>query len=445
MNYLNVELPEDIKSYIYAGYFDKARKLIGIYLRRNISSLLKERLEFEVLRLSILEKNYIYSFDKALELCKKRISDFDEEELQYLIDERYADWLFIDGEMKLSRSFLNNTIKVNANIKERLFDKEPYDISGELRKKTVDEIINTGSSSFYFHLKTGLRVNTDNNVNGNKIKVHVPIPTNAQQIRNINIIKSSNANAISPVFHPQRTIYFEEELKNENVFTVEYSYENHITFNKTDYDNVSSKQPKFFTNEEPPHIKFSTYLTGLSGDIVNEETNPLKKARAIYDYITTNVQYSYVRKYAAIESIAEYCALNLKGDCGVQALLFITLCRICGIPARWQSGLYVTPHYIGCHDWAEFYIEPYGWLFADPSFGGGARRNNDIVGWNFYFGNLDPFRMVANQEFQHPLYPEKSFLRNDPYDNQIGEAETDRMDLNDYVDEILEIIEVNKI
>ena len=27
----------------------------------------------------------------------------------------------------------------------------------------------------------------------------------------------------------------------------------------------------------------------------------------------------------------------------VQALLFITLCRCAGIPARWQSGLFVTP------------------------------------------------------------------------------------------------------
>ena len=53
----------------------------------------------------------------------------------------------------------------------------------------------------------------------------------------------------------------------------------------------------------------------------------------------------------------------------MQALLFITLCRMSGIPARWQSGLYATEFYTGCHDWAQFYIEPYGWVFADPSFG----------------------------------------------------------------------------
>ena len=49
-----------------------------------------------------------------------------------------------------------------------------------------------------------------------------------------------------------------------------------------------------------------------------------------------------MREYFTISNISEYAATNLKGDCGVQAILFITLCRIAGIPAKWQSGLYVS-------------------------------------------------------------------------------------------------------
>ena len=117
-------------------------------------------------------------------------------------------------------------------------------------------------------------------------------------------------------------------------------------------------------------------------------------------------------------NISEYAATNLKGDCGVQAILFITLCRIAGIPAKWQSGLYVSTHYTGCHDWAQFYIKPYGWLFADLSFGGGAYRDGDRQRWNHYFGNLDVFRMVANSEIQADFQPAKMQLRADPIDNQ---------------------------
>lgn len=104
--------------------------------------------------------------------------------------------------------------------------------------------------------------------------------------------------------------------------------------------------------------------------------------------LALKVMYSFVRSYFTIPQQVTYIASGMKGDCGLQALLFITMCRIAGIPAGWQSGLYANPRTIGCHDWAEFYIEPYGWLFADCSFGGAAYRAGHPERWEFYFGNL---------------------------------------------------------
>ena len=72
---------------------------------------------------------------------------------------------------------------------------------------------------------------------------------------------------------------------------------------------------------------------------------------------------------------------------------------------------------------AQFYIAPYGWLFADPSFGGSSRRAGNEERRQFYFGNLDPFRMPANSAFQHEFMPPKKFMRQDPTDNQYGECE----------------------
>ena len=123
-------------------------------------------------------------------------------------------------------------------------------------------------------------------------------------------------------------------------------------------------------------------------------------------------------------------ATRLKGDCGVFALLFITLCRCAGVPARWQSGLYTTPLEIGMHDWAQFYVAPYGLDY---------RRD-------FYFGNLDPFRMVAASEFQHEFDPPRRYMRYDPYDNQDGEAEYEDMPLLNseiYTDQ--EMIEIEEL
>ena len=114
----------------------------------------------------------------------------------------------------------------------------------------------------------------------------------------------------------------------------------------------------------------------------------------------------------------------MPGDCGVFALLFLTMCRCAGIPAQWQSGLAAEPDFIGGHDWVRFYAAPFGWLYADISYGIGAVRAENEERRRFYFGNLDPYRMVANNAFQAPFTIDKNYWRTDPYDNQLGEIET---------------------
>ena len=196
-----------------------------------------------------------------------------------------------------------------------------------------------------------------------------------------------------------------------------------ILYVDPDPDKVCAEQPSFCLEEEAPHIMFTPLIRAMCQEIVGDETNPLLKAKRIYEYVTDRVRYSYVRRYSTILNIPEYAAVNQKGDCGVQAVLFITLCRCAGVPARWQSGLFAAPYDIGGHDWAQFYVAPYGWLYADLSFGGSAHRLGNEERRAFYFGNLDPFRMPANLAFQHEFIPPKQFMRNDPTDNQYGECE----------------------
>ena len=245
-------------------------------------------------------------------------------------------------------------------------------------------------------------------------------------MRNVKLLACSpEAFHISAPDAPQRTAYFECTPDKNIPFTVEYEYDACVTYTMPDAAQVSSAQPNFCTEEQSPHIVFTPTIRKLCTELSGGETNPLLLARRFYKYCTEAVTYSYMREYFTILQIPEYAALNQKGDCGVQALLFITLCRCAGIPARWQSGLFVTPYSQGCHDWAQFYIAPYGWLFADPSFGGSGYRSGNFEKQEHYFGNLDPFRMVANSEFQKAFDPPKMQLRSDPYDNQKGEAEYD--------------------
>ena len=176
--------------------------------------------------------------------------------------------------------------------------------------------------------------------------------------------------------------------------------------------------------ERLPHVQFTPFLKELCREIVSGQRGDLQKARAIYDYITKNIRYSYMRTYFTIENLSEYAAVNRRGDCGVQSLLFITLCRIAGIPAKWQSGNAMKPpSHFGSHDWALVFLPVYGWVPVDCSFGGGAFAHGDEERRRFYFGNLDPWRMVANASLEGAFVPPVCGLRRDPYDNQSGEIQ----------------------
>jgi hypothetical protein len=82
-----------------------------------------------------------------------------------------------------------------------------------------------------------------------------------------------------------------------------------------------------------------------------------------------------------------------------------------------------NPNDPGAHDWCQFYLPSIGWVYADLSLGGAAYRRGDYDLWNFYFGNLDPYRVPINNEFQVEFDPPKKHCRKDPYDNQMGELE----------------------
>ena len=424
---LKINLPEDVLKLEHNGNFDEAIKLIDLRLKKEIPMALRKRLEIEKEIIKVIKGEYPYSFEEALKIMKDNVKDFTEEELITLQEESAADWIFIDGKISFNESFFGNLVITRPDISSRLINQEDLAMD-EKKEKLLNDNIKAmkekGGVSYFIHLKSTVKIKEEHAKIGENVKVHLPLPIDCLQLKNINII-DAKARYIAPSNYPQRTAYFEEQLKENQEFSVEYAYENHLKYVDLDPSKASENQPTFDTEEFSPHVMFTPYIKELAKEIIGDETNPVLKARSIYDFITTKIMYSYMRKYFTITNIPEYAALNLKGDCGVQALLFITLCRCVGIPARWQSGLYVTPYYVGCHDWAQFYIEPYGWVFADLSFGGSAYRKGNKEKWNFYFGNLDPFRMPAASEFQHEFDPPKKYLRYDPYDNQTGEIEYD--------------------
>lgn len=416
-------LPADVERRVKAGDIEGALRLIDGYLAAGKQPELAPRLRAEKVRLNRLEQNYPLSREEAIAQVRSEWPEFTEEQFDALVDSRRIDWRYVNGKVQYHDRFLS-CVRIYA-------EKEAPGLKPEVEDHTKrDEMLarmeREGGLTAVITLKASVKAAKP--AAGKKVQAWLPIPADCPQQSEIEILDATPGYVLAPADAAARTIYWESSERDS--FEVTYRYRHHAPYVDPYTLNCDEVQPTFDTQEELPHIAFTPYLRELAARITKGCKTPVEKAGAIYDYVTGNVDYRYQPAYVLLDDIADSCAKELRGDCGVMALLFITLCRIAGVPARWQSGLSAQPQESGAHDWAMFYAAPHGWLFADPSFGSSARRNGEVSRRKHYFGNLDPCRMVANSVFQAPLTPPDPCYRNDPYDNQLGEMTVDGVGLD---------------
>lgn len=472
---LAVELPEDIARAREHGDLELAARMIDRRVQKNIPDALRQRLLLEKEILSLLPERYPYSWEEALREAKSVFRGFRDEELETYLEEGALEWIYLNGERRVKNDFIANLIKTREELAGRLFDDRRLDGKRSFFR-VLDEAVarmkKQQTVRCHFRIRSTVTVNEASERPGKRIQVQLPVPVEYSQVRDFRLLHCEPENAVlAPGQYPQRTVCLESVYRTGQKFSIEYTFETEMKYwdwkkameerraaeeAETGKNGETAEEAEAvknreaakeqetgkgrenaadggqqeagggasgFLGEQLPHIRFTPYLKALTGEVTGDEKDPLKKAKRIYDFITTRVMYSYVRSYFTIPQQVTFAGTSLKGDCGLQALLFITMCRIAGVPARWQSGLYANPLEIGCHDWAQFYAEPYGWLYVDCSFGGAAYRAGDMERWDFFFGNLEPYRLPAASEYQHEFYCPKKYRRADPYDNQMGEAE----------------------
>lgn len=427
LNNFSYPLPEDIERMVYSGQLKRAENVIEKRLNDNRTpDVLKERLRLEKAIISSIRSSYTLTEDEVFSRLKSLVTDFTDDEFKALTDDGTLDWVLIEGRVYFESICVESFLKTRPDYYTRLSDQSYVREKAETTEKLnamIDKMKRIGSVHLRYHIRETMSFSDMPERYGEKIRAWLPLPSRELQSIPGEILSVSHSDASAgSEDEMQRTVYFEDTYEKGKEFTVEFTFDNISHYVNPDPDAVLEEQPSFCTEEVLPQLAVSPYIRALAEELAGDIDNPLLKARRFYDYVTRNCCYRFVPPYFTKTYIPEYFGAGQRGDCGMHALTFIALCRAAGIPAKWQSGWYTNPDGIGNHDWACFYIEPYGWLFADGSFGGSAYRDGDMDRWNFYFGNLEPWRMVSNRDIQQKFAPEFPFLRNDPYDNQTGEA-----------------------
>ena len=300
LSYYEVPLPEDVEKLKTYGDYDGAKRLIKTMLgREKTSETMKKRLLLELDVLKVLgDSEYPYTFEHAASMMHEQIRDFCDEELVSLKESGEADWIYINGEVHFQRLFLENLVKTRPDYaKRQLVPDEEAEAEKklDLLNKNVRIMKEQGGRCVKIRLRVSVQPTKDFARVGEKVRVHMPFPKKCQQISDVKLLYTSqDVKFVDGEDAPQRTIYFETELREDQKFEMEYEYINRVPYIELEPERAEGiVLPTFYTQEQPPHISFTPYLWMLLDEIIGTETNPIRRARRIYDYVTQQSRRAY--------------------------------------------------------------------------------------------------------------------------------------------------------
>ena len=432
------KIPDEIKTAIDSGEYTKAQKMISEYVRvNNPPDSEKDALLFETERLERIRKDFTKNRYQILTELEKLLPGFSFDDLEKFEKDKSLEMKIIDGEKRYFKNAAANLFRLSKELKK--LKEEKFGLAtnrlGDFKKAIVPEIIAESKAAkkklVYeenFKITYTLTVKPNAVPAGEIVKCWLPYPKeNHPRQQRLRLISASEEKyIIAPDSVLQRTIYMEKKAEKDSTtkFTVEYEINGFAEYHDIFSQGVVPSEDvtlSEYVKERPPHIVFTDEIKSLSAKITGDETNPLEKVKKIFTWIHDNIPWASALEYSTIPNISAYCLENLHGDCGIKTLLFMTLCRHNGIPAKWQSGWMLHPVEVNLHDWCEIYVEPFGWVPVDQSFGLIDSENGKEK--YFYIGNTDPYHLIINDDYSQPLFPVKIFPRSETVDFQRGEVE----------------------
>jgi transglutaminase-like putative cysteine protease len=426
------------------GQFLSASNVLNLDLATNQVAAQREQIAFELDRLNRICLDFNLSQDDLFVALQLSVSGLTTNEFQQWVREGRFDTRTIDGRVWFMRASVSNLYFRYPELAARRLDGTDrtnlvYDFLASCR--TIKQAARQQGTPYVlpkqFEVTMNLSVNPGIVPDGQTVRAWLPIPRDYPYQTNFELISSSPVpKAIAPGDSSIRSVYFEQvSASNQPAsFTINYKYTRYgVSFDinpkrVTPFDDKDPAIAQY--TKESPHVVFTPEMRALSQKIGEGEKNPALLAKKFYDWIGVNTHYSYAIEYSTIRNISDYCLSRGYGDCGQEALLFIALCRLNGIPARWQSGWHTFPGVRSNHDWAEIYLNPYGWVPVDPymcvmqaHYATALTPEQRLEIRDFYFGGLDQWRIAANSDHSVPLTPPKDTFRSDNVDFQRGEAE----------------------
>lgn len=421
-----------------SGDFRAANQRIDQALQQgNLSDEDKRTLEFERERMRRILLDFSLDEAAAKERVRRQIPDLEDSEFAAWDAAGLLESRVIDGRKLYFGRAPSNLFRLSAAARARranpiAFNDSPLEAPHAHHKEVIESARATGKTSVAprrVRVTQSITVEADAVPAGETVRAWIPYPRSIRgQHEDIRFVASSpQQHRIAPESALQRTVYLEQSAAagKPAVFSITYEvtiYGQHYQIDPAKVVPVTpTPQLQPFMGERPPHIVFTDAMRKFSRDVVGDEENPYRIAQKLFAAVD-RIPWAGALEYSTITNISDYALHAGHADCGQQTLLLMTLLRLNGIPARWQSGwIFADTAYNNMHDWGWLYLAPYGWVPMDVTFGRLDSGDADLDA--FYLGSFDAYRIAFNDDYSQPFVPPKQHLRSETVDLQRGEVE----------------------
>lgn len=430
--------PSSIIALVDAGDFKAAESQIAAALRApQVTADERLALEFERERMQRILKDFSLTPAEAQARVRRQIPDLEESEFRAWDEAGLLESRVIDGRKLYFNRAPSNLFRLSADARARRsqqtpFRDSPLEAAHAHHREVLAQAAATGKHSVAprrVRVTQSITVDADAVPAGETIRAWIPYPRSLPgQHEDIRFIESSPAkHFIAPESTLQRTVYLETPAvaATATEFSITYEltiYGQHFAIDPARVVPVTpTPELAPFMGERPPHIVFTDAMRKFSREAVGDEKNLYRIAQKLYAAVD-RIPWAGALEYSTISNISDYALRAGHADCGQQTLLLMTLLRLNGIPARWQSGMiFADTDYNNLHDWGWMYLAPYGWVPMDVSFGRLDSGNAELDA--FYLGSFDAYRIAFNDDYSQPFVPAKQHFRSETVDLQRGEVE----------------------
>jgi hypothetical protein len=403
-----------------------------------------DRLIWKADSLASISRRIILDFsltrDQVVSQIKNSIEDFKPADLESWESKGWLEYRIINGEKKYFNRAASNLVR----LRNFYLDRAGRDSSSArdkkiiFRKKHTEQIINSSGDSgkpvipVQMEITYTVTVKPNAVPSGETVRCWLPFPREDDpRQKEVYLRGITNEDfLLAPDTSVQRSIYLESVAKENEpvIFRISYSYQSSGQyFNPKNLKILPYKKETVFyrkyTSEQLPQICFTESVKHLADSIVGKEDNPYEIVKKLYYWFSNNIPWTSALEYSIMNNIPEYVLKNRRGDCGMQTFLFMSMLRYKGIPVKWQSGWMLPPGNTNLHDWCEVWYEGTGWVPVDVSYG--LQYSDNLRTREFYITGIDSYRLIINDGIEGVFYPEKKFLRSEPFDFQRGEVEWD--------------------